>query len=57
MHQKFAVIDGRIVLTGSYNWTASAERYNHEDLLMFQDAGPLAQEYRQQFLRLWDKGR
>ncbi len=57
MHQKFAVVDGRIVLTGSYNWTASAERYNHENLLLFQDAGPLADEYRQQFLRLWKKSR
>jgi len=57
MHQKFAVIDSRIVLTGSYNWTASAENYNHENLLLFRDAGPLAEEYRQQFLRLWEKGR
>ncbi len=57
MHQKFAVIDSRIVLTGSYNWTASAESINHENLLLFRDAGPLAEEYRQQFLRLWEKGR
>ncbi len=57
MHQKFAVIDSRIVLTGSYNWTASAEKFNHENLLLFRDAGPLAEEYRQQFFRLWGKGR
>ena len=57
MHQKFAVIDSRIVLTGSYNWTASAENFNHENLLLFRDAGPLAGEYRQQFFRLWEKGR
>jgi phosphatidylserine/phosphatidylglycerophosphate/cardiolipin synthase-like enzyme len=57
MHQKFAIIDSRIVLTGSYNWTASAEKFNHENLLLFRDAGPLAEEYRQQFLRLWEKGR
>ncbi|HHW13516.1 MAG TPA: phospholipase D family protein, partial [Firmicutes bacterium] len=25
MHHKFAVIDGKTVVTGSYNWTASAE--------------------------------
>jgi len=57
MHQKFAVIDSRIVLTGSYNWTAYAEKFNHENLLLFRDAGPLAEEYRLQFFRVWEKGR
>ncbi len=57
MHQKFAVIDNRVVLTGSYNWTASAENYNAENLLLFHDAGPLADEYRKQFFRLWEKSR
>jgi len=57
MHQKFAVIDGRVLFTGSYNWTASAENYNDENLLMFHDAGPLAEDYRRQFYRLWDKGK
>jgi len=57
MHQKFAVIDSNVVLTGSYNWTASAENYNAENLLLFHDAGPLAEEYRKQFHRLWEKGR
>ena len=57
MHQKFAVIDSNVVLTGSYNWTASAENYNAENLLLFHDAGPLAEEYRKQFHRLWKKGR
>jgi phosphatidylserine/phosphatidylglycerophosphate/cardiolipin synthase-like enzyme len=57
MHPKFAVIDGRVVLTSSYNWTASAENYNAENLLLFRDAGPLAEEYRSQFYRLWGKGR
>ena len=56
MHQKFAVIDSRVVFTGSYNWTASADNYNDENLLMFHDAGPLAEDYRRQFLRLWEKG-
>jgi phosphatidylserine/phosphatidylglycerophosphate/cardiolipin synthase-like enzyme len=55
MHQKFAVIDRRVVFTGSYNWTVAAERYNHENLLYFRDAGPLADEYRREFLRLWEK--
>jgi phosphatidylserine/phosphatidylglycerophosphate/cardiolipin synthase-like enzyme len=55
MHQKFAVIDRRIVLTGSYNWTYSADNRNDENLLMFRDASPLAEEYRKTFLQLWER--
>jgi phosphatidylserine/phosphatidylglycerophosphate/cardiolipin synthase-like enzyme len=55
MHQKFAVIDRRLVFTGSYNWTHSADRYNDENLLLFRDAGALAEEYRKAFFRLWER--
>jgi len=55
MHQKFAIIDRRMIFTGSYNWTHSADNRNDENLLMFRDAGPLAEEYRKAFLRLWER--
>ena len=55
MHQKFAVIDRKIVFTGSYNWTRSADNANDENLLWFRDAGPLAEEYRKVFLQLWER--
>ncbi len=55
MHQKFAVIDRRIILTGSYNWTHSADSLNDENLLLFRDAGPLAEEYRKAFFQLWER--
>lgn len=55
MHQKFAIIDRKIVFTGSYNWTHSADSLNDENLLLFRDAGPLAEEYRKAFLRLWER--
>jgi phosphatidylserine/phosphatidylglycerophosphate/cardiolipin synthase-like enzyme len=55
MHQKFAVIDRKTVFTGSYNWTHSAESLNDENLLLFRDAGPLAEEYRKVFLHLWER--
>jgi phosphatidylserine/phosphatidylglycerophosphate/cardiolipin synthase-like enzyme len=55
MHQKFAIIDRKNVFTGSYNWTHSAERFNDENLLLFRDAGPLAEEYRKIFLQLWER--
>ena len=55
MHQKFAVIDRKIVFTGSYNWTRSADSFNDENLLWFRDAGPLAEEYRKVFFQLWER--
>ena len=42
-HNKFAVIDGSRVLTGSYNWTAKAES-NWENLLVI-DCTELAKAY------------
>ena len=33
-HNKFAVVDSRWVITGSFNWTSNAERRNHENLLI-----------------------
>jgi phosphatidylserine/phosphatidylglycerophosphate/cardiolipin synthase-like enzyme len=53
MHQKFAVVDGRQVFTGSYNWTRAADHLNDENLLLFRDAGALAGEYRREFFSLW----
>lgn len=55
MHQKFAVIDRRVVLAGSYNWTVSADQFNDENLLLFRDAGALAEDFRKEFFRLWQK--
>lgn len=57
MHQKFAVIDGRTVITGSYNWTASAEKRNDENLLILTDAPELCRSYQKEFAKLWQRGR
>jgi phosphatidylserine/phosphatidylglycerophosphate/cardiolipin synthase-like enzyme len=53
LHNKFAVIDGTRVLTGSFNWTYSAEDRNWENLLIV-DSPALAQAYARQFHRIWD---
>lgn len=34
MHNKFVIIDSEIVINGSFNWTASAVRYNDENLVV-----------------------
>ena len=36
-HDKVMILDGEIVITGSYNWTVAAERNNGENLLVIRD--------------------
>ena len=54
MHNKFAVIDAKELLTGSFNWTASADKKNSENLLILSDK-ELAQKYAKQFKHLWSQ--
>lgn len=44
LHHKFAVIDGRWVITGSFNWTRNAEKSNRENLVIF-DCPDLASSF------------
>ena len=37
MHHKFMIIDKKIVLTGSHNWTRSAALYNQENIISSDD--------------------
>lgn len=53
MHHKFAIIDGQFVLTGSYNWTRSAAKYNHENLLVTSDKA-VAAAFEEEFNKLWN---
>jgi cardiolipin hydrolase len=52
MHDKFAVLDGREVLTGSYNWSKLAGCCNRENLVVIDDPAVAAQ-YAREFHRLW----
>jgi phosphatidylserine/phosphatidylglycerophosphate/cardiolipin synthase-like enzyme len=36
-HDKVMILDGKIVITGSYNWTVAAEKSNSENLLVIRD--------------------
>lgn len=49
-HNKIVVIDGRTVVTGSFNFTRQAERENAENLLVLRDHHALAAQYRANFL-------
>ena len=53
MHDKFFVIDGRVVGTGSYNWTGSAEDDNAENLLVVRSTA-LGVRYLIEFNALWN---
>lgn len=53
LHEKFAVFDGNIVVTGSYNWTKAAEFNNHESILDL-DNKDLATIYSNRFNELWN---
>jgi phosphatidylserine/phosphatidylglycerophosphate/cardiolipin synthase-like enzyme len=52
MHNKFAIIDNRLLLTGSYNWTFSANNRNDENLMVIDDPEVIAR-YQNQFEKLW----
>lgn len=52
MHHKVFIIDGKIVITGSYNFSASAERKNDENVVIFFDE-QIAAQYLAEFERVF----
>jgi phosphatidylserine/phosphatidylglycerophosphate/cardiolipin synthase-like enzyme len=55
MHNKFAIFDGKLMVTGSYNWTASAEKYNYENAVFITDPTAIDQ-YQKEFNEIWSLG-
>ena len=53
MHNKFAVIDGSKVLTGSTNWTENCLFYNNNNSI-FITSGKLAADYTTEFNEMWN---
>ncbi|KAI8466110.1 MAG: MT associated signaling protein phospholipase D [Monoraphidium minutum] len=54
MHHKFAVLDDRFLLNGSFNWTRAGVLENEENVLIL-DEPQVAAAYTAQFERLWAK--
>ena len=52
MHHKFVIIDSKVILTGSFNWTVQAVKNNNENVLMLYNID-IANEYTNEFNRLW----
>jgi cardiolipin hydrolase len=53
MHHKFAVIDDKILINGSLNWTAKGVRQNHENV-MISGSRVYISKYIEEFDDLWN---
>lgn len=54
MHHKFAIIDKKVLVNGSFNWTRSATEYNQENILVTDDSS-LVSAYLAEFESLWQE--
>ncbi len=52
MHHKFMLVDDRILVNGSYNWTRSAAKYNQENIIVTADR-TLMNMFQKEFDKLW----
>ncbi|XP_040893113.1 mitochondrial cardiolipin hydrolase [Toxotes jaculatrix] len=52
MHHKFAVVDERLLITGSLNWTLTAVQSNMENILITEEL-ELVRPFIKEFNRLW----
>jgi len=48
-HNKIMIIDDRVVITGSFNFTMAAENKNAENLLILDDLPEITRPYRENF--------
>lgn len=54
MHNKFCIFDGSAIITGSYNWTYSAEMRNAENIIITDDY-KVCEDYNKYFSDLWNQ--
>ncbi len=54
MHNKFGIIDNRIAITGSFNWTYTATKHNQENLVATSKF-EIVKQYNVEFERLWNE--
>jgi phosphatidylserine/phosphatidylglycerophosphate/cardiolipin synthase-like enzyme len=56
MHHKVIILDESTVITGSFNFTKSADQENDDNILVIHNAD-LAKLYLQEFERIWGQGK
>ena len=54
MHNKVAIIDKSVLVTGSYNWSRQATNYNQENILFFENKD-LCEKYTEEYDKLWEQ--
>ncbi len=52
-HNKFAIFDDNMVVSGSYNWTKNASESNSEDCSFFEQ--PSSKQFSNRFEEMWEK--
>jgi phosphatidylserine/phosphatidylglycerophosphate/cardiolipin synthase-like enzyme len=55
-HDKYAVVDGKTVQNGSFNYSAAAARRNSENALVISSCTALAQQYLGHWQSRWSQG-
>lgn len=53
-HNKYIIIDGKTVETGSFNYSAAAESRNAENVIVLWNSPQLAASYTENWKSLWD---
>ncbi len=53
MHNKFAIFDDKLLITGSYNWTDNAEFRNYENAIFTTDLN-LIKNFKAEFNNIWN---
>jgi mitochondrial cardiolipin hydrolase len=56
MNHRFAVFDGKKVLTGSFDWSEGSQKLNHENIII-SSSEEAAASFRNEFDRLWREKR
>lgn len=59
MHNKFMIVDGETLFTGSFNWSDSSENGHIENVVVLKGAAAqqVLPSYKNEFADIWDMGR
>jgi len=55
MNNTFAIFDGKLLVTGSYNWTEYSEKFNYENAIFIDDSDVIG-KYKKEFDSLYNEG-
>ncbi len=55
MNNTFAIFDGKLLVTGSYNWTEYSEKFNYENAIFIDDSDVIG-KYKEEFDSLYNEG-